>query len=389
MTSGHRPGFVFIGNWDVRKAKAANGFGICRYHAPGGTLEPLGSAFPGISVGAACVDSRRNILYCTDECTTLPGYFLGGGGQVYALAIDPASGALREINHQPSYGTLPSSVAVDSSGSYLVVTHHTDRVPITRVLGGGDEQYRIALEYDDATTVLFPLREDGAIGDPCDVHKHTGSGGPLAKQTHPQLHSVTMSPSGGLFAVCDKGNDEIVLFRIDRRTARLEVCGGAGCKSVPGSSPRYSAFHPTLPYLFVNHETKAIVSAFRYTEEGRLDLICSTNALPEECTDDTKMQQSDIRVHPSGKYLYSLIRGINAVSVFAIDAASGALARIQTATLDGAGPRGCAISPDGRFMPIAALASHEVLIWAIGADGTLMPTGMKIGQPNPGSVTFF
>ena len=85
----------------------------------------------------------------------------------------------------------------------------------------------------------------------------------------------------------------------------------------------------------------------------------------------------------------TLIRGINAVSVFEIEEETGEIEKIQTVTLDGTGPRGCAISPDGRFMPIAALTSKEVLVWAIGEDGKLSPTGKKISQPSPGNVTFF
>jgi 6-phosphogluconolactonase (cycloisomerase 2 family) len=379
--------FAYIGNWDVRKSTPHNGFGICSYDSETGALKLIGSAFPMISVGGACLESRRGVLYCVDECTTLPGYFLGG--QVYALAIDPGTGDLTEINHRPSYGSLPSSVAVDATGQYLIVTHHTDRVPITKVAEDVPGKYRITLDYDDATTVLFPLGEDGSIGEPCDVYRHTGDGGPLAKQTHPQIHSVMMSPSGRLFAVCDKGNDELLLFRINRETRRLETCGATAFKSIPGSSPRYTAFHPTRPYLFLNHETRAVVSSLRYDEEGRLDLICTMIALPEGCEDHPGMQQSDIRVHPSGKYLYNMIRGINAVVVFRIAEATGRIEKIQAVTVEGAGPRGCAISPDGRFMLIAALAGKEVLVWAIGADGRLSPTGHRISQPNPGNVTFF
>jgi 6-phosphogluconolactonase len=381
--------YAYIGCWDMYKSGAGNGFGICRYHADSGALELIKTAFPQITVGAACRDPKRNILYCTNESATLPGYFRGGGGQVYALAIDARSGELTEINHRPSYGSLPSDVAIDASSEHLIVTHHTGREPVTTIALDAAGKYRIRLCYDDATTVLFPLNPDGSIAEPCDVYKHSGAGGPLARQTHPQLHSVTRSPSGELFAVCDKGNDEIVMFRIDRPAggaATLTGCGRA--KTAPGSSPRYSAFHPTRPFLFVNHETMAQVASLGYQPDGQLQPLYLTNALPEGCEDDAEMKQSDIALHPSGRFLYSLIRGIHAVSVFSIDEATGALDRIATVTLDGQGPRGCAISPDGRFMHIAAFSSNEVLCWAIGADGMLTPTRQKLALPNPGSVVF-
>ena len=83
-----------------------SGFGICRYNGETGELKLINNVFDGVIVGATCLESKRNILYCSHESTTLPGYFLGGGGLVYAFAIDPETGDLTEINHQPSYGSL-------------------------------------------------------------------------------------------------------------------------------------------------------------------------------------------------------------------------------------------------------------------------------------------
>jgi 6-phosphogluconolactonase len=393
--SDYEKTFVYVGNrtsspssWET-KPTTGKGFGIFRYNTKTGELELIKSAvLDKISVGATCLDSKRNILYCVDEVMTQPGYLKGGGGLVYALAIDPETGDLTEINHQPSYGSLPAYVAVDGTGKYLIVVSHTGNAPVTKTVKDASGKYRIVIEYDDATTVLYRLNDDGSIGDPCDICKHSGNG-PGPEQSHPRIHSVMASPSGNLFAVCDKGSDQIFFFRINRETEKLQVCAGEGYKSIPGSSPRYSVFHPTRPYFYMNHETKAVIRAFRYDEDGKLEPICTVSALPEDCEDNPTMMQSDIRIHPSGKYLYGLIRGINAVSVFEIKEETGEIEKIQTVMLDGTGPRGCAISPDGRFMHIAALKSKEVLVWAIGKDGKLSPTGKKISQPDPGNVTFF
>jgi 6-phosphogluconolactonase len=393
--SDYEKTFVYVGNrtsspssWET-KPTTGKGFGIFRYNTKTGELELIKSAvLDKISVGATCLDSKRNILYCVDEVMTQPGYLKGGGGLVYALAIDPETGDLTEINHQPSYGSLPAYVAVDGTGKYLIVVSHTGNAPVTKTVKDASGKYRIVIEYDDATTVLYRLNDDGSIGDPCDICKHSGNG-PGPEQSHPRIHSVMASPSGNLFAVCDKGSDQIFFFRINRETEKLQVCGGEGYKSIPGSSPRYSVFHPTRPYFYMNNETKAVIRAFRYDEDGKLEPICTVSAFPDDCEDNPTMMQSDIRIHPSGKYLYGLIRGINAVSVFEIKEKTGEIEKIQTVTLDGTGPRGCAISPDGRFILIAALKSKEVLVWAIGEDGKLSPTGKKISQPDPGNVTFF
>jgi 6-phosphogluconolactonase (cycloisomerase 2 family) len=302
----------------------------------------------------ACLDRKRGILYCTDQHSTRPRTAMGSEGLIHAFRIDPLSGSLTEISASPSYGALPAYVAVDATGDYLIATHHTDRVAVNKVTKSTDGKFRMTLDYDDATTVLFRLRNDGAIGDVADIHVHKGSGGPSPKQTHPQLHSVMMSPSRHFFAVTDKGNDQIFMFRINREKETLEVCGGAPFQSIPGSSPRYIAFHPSRAYLFVNHEEMPIVSALRYDHNGTLATIATASVLPDDNNGNPHVMQSDIRIHPSGKYLYSLIRRLNAVAVLAVDQDTGAIDRIQFVTIPCAEPRGCAISPDGRLPPSQA-----------------------------------
>lgn len=387
--------FVYVGNfmpkpasWDTRAA-TGKGFGIYRYDESTGGLELIkAEVMDQIGVGATCLDSNRNILYCVHESMTQPGYFRGGGGLVYALAIDPSTGDLTEINHQPSYGSLPAYPALDATGKYLIVVHHTGNTPITKTVRDKSGKYRVVLEYDEPSTVLFRLGADGSIGAPCDIYKHSGSG-PDGEQTHSRLHSVMMSPSGTLFAVCDKGSDKLYFFRINRETETLEICGGKGYESFSGSLPRYGVFHPTSPYFYMNHEAKTVISVFHYEEDGTLECIQTVNVLPDGTEIDRTTMQSDIRIHPSGRYLYDLIRGVNVVSVFAINQETGEIERIQTVKLDGIGPRGCAVSPDGRYLIIALTVSQKIVVWAIGANGKVSSTGRSFSQPSPGNVTFF
>jgi 6-phosphogluconolactonase (cycloisomerase 2 family) len=376
--------FAYVGNWKID----GDGYGIsiCRYDVQAGTLEYLKTVLPEISVGATFLDAPRNILYCTDERSNHPAYGPGGGGRVYALAIDPESGDLTEINQQPSYAALPSYVTADRDRNYLLVTNHAREVAVAGSAQDVSGKYRLFTHFDDATTVLYRLNSDGSIGDPCDIRKHS-PGGPGGKYRNPHPHSVNMSPSGELFAVCDKGADQIVVYRIDRDAGKLVVCGGGGHAAIPGSAPRYGAFHPTLPYFFMNNESLPVVCSFRYDEQGNLDPIATVDALPDD--PDLEAEQSDLRITSSGKYLYDLIRGANVVSVFEIDETSGKLARIQTLHLDGNGPRGCALSPDERFLLVANVASTDVIVLSVGNDGRLSPTTTSLALPRPGNVTFF
>ena len=382
--------FVYVGNWRA-KTPDQNGFGIFQYDEATAGLTFLKHAISEVSVGAVYINRKTNILYCANEQTNLPGK-LGGGGQILAVRLDPESGDMTEISRQPSYGVDPTCIALDPAGKYMIVGHHVGFSPVTKISKDPYGKYHVHTEFDDTTTVLFPLREDGSIGDPCDVIKHIGHGS-LRTQANPHIHSAVMSPGGELCAVCDKGSDRVYFFRIDYETERLVIVNDY--KSISGSSPRYNCFHPTLPYWYMNNETTMLICAFRYHENGRLEHICTADAAPEGCVYDPNadaehiIMPSDFRIHPSGEYIYDLIRGINTVSVFKVDQSTGAPEKIQSVVLGGKGLRCCDFSPDNRFLLVTAPFSSEIIISAVGNDGRLTPTGMKVSQPSPGTINFF
>ena len=388
---GIKKTFVYIGNWRA-KLPDQNGFGIYKYNEATAKLTYLKHAINDVCVGAVYLNLKTNTLYCANEQTNLPGR-VGGGGQILAVRLDPENGDMTEISRQPSYGVNPTYIALDFSGRYMIVTHHASYAPITKIARDPYGKYNIHTEFDDTTSVLFRLREDGSVGDPCDVWKHIGHGPLMDTQANPHIHSVMRSPIGELFAECDKGSDRIYFFKIDYETERLGLVNDY--QSIPGSSPRHSCFHPTLQYWYMNNEALTVLRAFHYSDDGRLDHICTVDTLPDGYRDDSSLdnrrqpRQSDIKIHPSGKYLYTLIRGINCISAFAIDQSTGGLEKIQTVELDGIGPRSCTFSPDCRFLLIAASDSGEILIWSINPDGTISLTNTKVNQPSPGIITFF
>ena len=390
--------YAYVGAWPKSEHEDKPGIGIFEYQADSGDLVSIGHAAAGIRVGALAVDSRLGMVYCVDEVTTHDEYFadqdfrghefyrVGGGGRVVAFRVRDGGRHLEEVSRVRSMGSFPCDVAPGADGRFLAVANHSNRVPVTKVVASADG-FDVVLEYDDATTVLFSLGNDGSIGDVLDVVVHSGNGGPLARQTHAQIHSVSVSPSGRILVACDKGNDRLFVFKVGAEVDRLAADPPDGVPVIAGSSPRYSVFHPRLPLLFVNYETRAIVTAFSYDEDGVLTELRTVSSLPDEVPDNLTMMQSDLKIHPSGETLYTLLRGINAVTVFRIDEAGG-MDRIQTVKVDGQGPRGCAVSPDGRYFYVGAVSSNTVFVWEIQNDGTLVPSNLEIGFPCPGSLIF-
>ena len=370
-----------IGTWDFPKTRGVPALTVCARDPESGILTPLTTALDGVSVGALHFDETRGVLYCVDEATAPAGGPAGAGGSVIALSLS-ATGDLTEIGRCPSYGSLPSYVVPDVAGRFLLVTNHTASVPITTIDGDAERGFRVVPRYDTATTVLLTLDAAGAPTGAADVVVHTGEPGPLPGQTHPRPHSVVRSPSGAFFVVCDKGADAVLTLRLDAGRGRLVVIDTVA--TVPGSSPRYSVFHPSDPYLFVNCESAPLVTSYRYAEDGRLTPASTVAVLPDERL-RPGVRQSDLRLHPDGTVLYSLIRGDDSVAVLDVGDA-GEIRLRGVVPAGGRGPRGCAITRDGRFLHIACADTDEVVVWRLDAGGGLAEVVQRIPIVSPGAI---
>lgn len=391
--------FVYVGKWMHDLGADPLGFDIFEYEPETGAMAPAGSSeVTDIMVGSTWLDRERGVLYCTDEGEDLPG-MTGGGGRVLAFRLDRETGAMELLSVCPSCGVRPSGLITDREGCFLLVTNHAGRKPITKTVRDGFGEIRILTECDEANTVLFRLRGDGGVDKPVDVFRHTITGA-LPSQNNPHPHQVANSPDGRLFAVCDKGGDAIYLFRLDRERCRLVLTGDAPYRDLPGSSPRYGVFHPELPFYFMNHETKPLVHAFRYRPDGGLDLLDTQDVLPEGYCLPAGVparqvaESSDLRLHPDGKTLYDIVRGLDIVVVYQVDPETGKLSKRQTVCLakDGekAGARGCAISPDGRFLHAALLGCDRLVALPIGEDGLLgEPRTIREQVCHPANITFW
>ncbi|MGN1002020.1 MAG: lactonase family protein [Oscillospiraceae bacterium] len=378
---------AYIGNWRL-KDQPTKGISLCEYAAGTGQLTLRETVCPELCVGAAFLDTKRRVLYVTDERADHPARRLGGGGQIAAFSLSAEDGSLTELCRVPSYGANPASLVTDERGEYLLAVNHGSRAVTTQTITGPDGHIRIAVQHDESSVVLFPLGADGSLNAPCDLYRLSGEG-PESFQLSPHAHSIRRAPGDDLYAVCDKGSDLIWMFRLDRERGKLLLCRESPFRCDPGAAPRYSVFHPTRPYLFVNMENRTIVRSFRYDRDGVLTPVCTVDSLPAHIPAPEGFSQSDLCLDPSGQYLYTLLRIVNVITVYRVDSASGELERIQVLENACDGARGCALSPDGRFLLVAALTGREVLSFPVGEDGRLSPAVSSLAQPMPGTVSFF
>jgi 6-phosphogluconolactonase len=400
--------YALVGSFGF--APGPKGLGVYRYDPATGNMALIESAFEDVNVGHQSVDHERGIVYIVNECPSQRGQ-TGGGGYLMALKVDPQSGRLSLINEKPTLSQEPCYTCLDKTKRYILVSHHADFGFVTKVVKG-DSGYSTEVIFDDTALVLFPINEDGSLGDVCDVSITPGDG---AAGPHPwaRHHSVIADPTGELFIVCDKGLEEFHTYHLDLANGRLVQLQDTSVE--PGLVPRYGTFHPTLPIFYANYEKKAVIHAYRYDiGTGRLDRVDSAPLMPQgkvanESTNaeaaiplvhpktlhermqmlqekaPDKIEPADILIHPNGKYLYASIRGTNTLSVLDVDAA-GAISLREVIDCGGANPRGLYISPDARFLFAANMNSGNVTTFSIGDDGSLRPTGTGVQASSPGSM---
>ncbi|MBS6645637.1 MAG: beta-propeller fold lactonase family protein, partial [Clostridiaceae bacterium] len=264
--------------------------------------------------------------------------------------------------------------------------NHGGNGMITKTRLHSDGTYSLCREYDEANITLFPLNVDGSISSPSHIIRLTGNG-PRKSQKSSHPHSIMASPDGKIFIVCDFGADRIYSFTIDRQKNILKTA--YEYKVPAGSAPRYSAFHPKKPYFFVNNEVRPYVESFLYAENGTFEKVDELYVLPDNAVPDQLPLISDIRIHPTGKYLYNLSRTYNTVTVIGINETTGKMKILQLLELTGDFPKGCNISPDGSYLYIAMKKSGEVLLCRIAENGLLTLSDLRFPVQNAANITFY
>jgi 6-phosphogluconolactonase len=298
-----------------------------------------------------------------------------GGTRLYSLCRLPdgeggiasfeiADGhSLRQLNTQPTGDGEACHLAVDPSAKCLFTA-----------------------QYGTGSVCAYPLGADGTIGPRTAHVRHTGSGPNRARQEGPHPHWVGTDPTNRYLLVPDLGTDEIVIYRLDVAKADIAPHGHGHC--APGAGPRHMKFHPNGRFVYVINELDLSVTAFRFVadaDEGThiLAPFQTITTLPEELREGAN-SGSQIRIHPSGRFLYAANRGHDSIAAFAIDQDSGRLTFIEREAVRGSHPRNFNIDPTGKWLLAAGRDSNTISLFRIdGESGSLIYTGTTVNSPAP------
>lgn len=281
---------------------------------------------------------------------------------VNAFLFDNRTGALKLLNFQPTQGDNPCYVS--TNGSYVVTANYS----------GGSISY-------------FQLADDGTL-NPAEVIPFTGAGTVEDRQDAPHLHCVYFTPDGAHLLATDLGTDHIYKFDINKNAGRTKddqylVSGTPQSFIVePGSGPRHLTFSPDGKYAYVITELSGRVIVFQY-EGGNLSEIQSIVA--------DKLQaggSGDIHITPDGKYLYASNRlEGDGLAIFEIQD-DGMLVNVGY-QLTGKHPRNFVITPNGKFLLLAARDSNVIEVYQIDdKTGLLTNTNQDIKLDKPVCLKF-
>ena len=286
-----------------------------------------------------------------------------GTPTVSAFKIDGER--LTLINHQEIGDGGAAHLAVDATGKMLITAQY----------GGG-------------SVATFPLKDDGAIGPRSGLHEHKGGSGVVERrQKSPHPHYVELSPDNRFAFIPDLGLDQVVIYKVDAANATLTPHGKAD--GPPGGGPRHMKFHPTGKFAYVLNELTLSVTAFEYdAEAGTMTSIHTIDALPEN-VEEVFLSASEIRMHPSGKFVYSANRGHDSITAFAIDQTTGRLTFIENEPVRGSWPRNFNLDPSGQWLLAAGRDSNTVAVFKVNQEtGGIVYQRHTIAVPSSICVLF-
>lgn len=376
--------FAYIGSWvSPRNPDALRGITIGKYEPETGNIIPIKHVHDELNCSMLTFDEKRKIMYLSNE---RPFTEAGPGGRANALKVDTAAGDLTEISNVSSFGKMPSFVAFDPHGDFLVLTNHSMGSTILKTEKDENGEWQLVTEYDETAAVLYELNDDGSIKRACDIIKHTGHGG-TPKQTNPHMHSAKFTPDGKYVFICDKGNDGYYVYRLDRENKKLVLADRLA--SVPGAAPRYIALHPELPIVYFNNESARLLTAASFDTDGKLTKIGDYPTVFEAPAGDTEPMQSDLKISADGRYIYNIVRADNLISVFKADQSTGVPSLIQTIEASGSGQeRDLCFSPDGKYLYLSACSDGNLYKYLIGEDGKLSDKELVLEDVAPGAMIF-
>ncbi len=334
-------------------------------NAEDGTIGTYAMASDGTLTPGARVDAQKMVM---PMCVSVDKHYLFAAVRskpytVFTYAIDPKTGALKQISKAPLAESFPY-ISTDKTGRFLFGAGYGANLVSVNAIGKG-----------------------GKISEPTQVI-------PTARNAH----SVVIDRSNRYLFVPHLGSDEVFQFVFDAKTGKLRSNTPAVVLMKPSTGPRHIIISKDNKFAYLLSELVGTVTTLSLDPKtGLLTPVSEVKILPpdsklvrgaprlpagtgEEPRDVSKdIWAADLHLTPDEKFLYAVERTSNTITRFSVDGATGKLTYLSS-TLTEKQPRGFAIDPTGKYVVVTGELSDTISVYSIDGSGALTllkkyPTG--------------
>ena len=242
-----------------------------------------------------------------------------------------------------------------------------------------DGKYLYVAGYHDGKVTVVHTHKDGRLGSVMDGVFHTGLGSVAERNFRPHVNCVRPTPDKYLCAV-DNGIDQIKVYRINKRTDKLELVDIVRCPRESG--PRIIRFSADGRYAYVLFELSNEIKVYSYNGEGdtpEFELLQSVSTLAKK--EDGSVSHnaaSGLALAPDGKHLFCTTAGENTVGMFEVDGETGLLDRKFVLPVSGDYPKDLVIFPDNQHIAVANHSSNSITTFKVDYEKNII---MMKGKP--------
>ena len=282
-------------------------------------------------------------------------------GRVWAYELDDSGRRLRVLGSWSSGGEHPCHLAVDPSGTVVVVANYTS-----------------------GSLAVHRIRPDGRLGEPTDVVQHGGSGPHPTRQQGPHAHMVHFVSETLLLAV-DLGMDAVAAYTLDPASGRLQPAAAPISELPGGFGPRHLVPLPDDLAAVVGELTGEIALVRLNPTTGELivlDVIAGTD------TEEPPSWPSGIDRTDDGRFVVMANRGPNTVASFRVVAGADGDPRLELVDeIDCGGDIPRDLTVLGTSVYVANQESGSVTVLTIDPNtGALTATDSRFEVPSPTQV---
>ena len=249
-------------------------------------------------------------------------------GKLASFRIEPKTGELTAVSVIPA-GADPAQLSTDRTGKYLLTAY-----------------------YVAAKVTVHTIGPKGELNEKADQ----------TIATDDKAHAIMADATNRFVFVPHTGPNAIFQFAFDAKTGRLTPAKPAKIVTKKDTDPRHLVFHPTKEIAYVGNEQGGSVTSYTF-EGGKLKPTQTLSTLPTDFRGSNAT--AEIRIHPTGKFLYVANRGHESIAMFAIDG-SGKLSSLGQEPTE-KNPRSFDIDPSGKFLFAAGESSGKLACYRIDA----------------------